>query len=88
MQPESSNQNILEEIEDLAASAMSMSEIETILQIEDLFLAPANLLAYQKGKLKAKAQLNKAIKQLASQGSGPAQELFLKLLKIQESNEN
>jgi hypothetical protein len=84
----------LNELADLAAVIMPVNDIAIILgcetnELKDLINndQSAEHKAYYKGKLKAKAELNKSQIQLAKQGSQAAASLCAKLIIQQENSE-
>ncbi|GAB3177608.1 hypothetical protein [Telluribacter humicola] len=84
----------LEEISELASLFFSPQDIAIItgLDVDQLLeeiateQSSANL-AYLRGKLKARASVRKTIKNLAIQGSSPAQNLVLKMMEEQDYHE-
>lgn len=85
-------QDMATEIEKLAVSFLSKNEIIIILEID---VALHKLLdikshlwckAYERGRLKSKAEVNAKIIELAKEGSVPAQEMALKIIKDSNSD--
>ena len=84
----------LQQIEEFGGLFFSSDEIATIMGVDRFDLETAlqderhaGFQAYQRGKLRAKAELRKSILTLAKQGSGPAQTLALRLLDDLEARE-
>lgn len=84
----------LTEVENLAAIFFHPDEVAIVLglnraDLEDELLDEEGEVyqAYQRGKLKSKAELRKSILTLAKQGSGPAQTLALRVLDDLEARE-
>lgn len=82
----------LEQVEELAFSLFSLSEIAVVLELDetqfcDAALTPPNPVhaAYHRGSLRAKASIQKAIVEAASNGSTPAQKLAFDLIHKQQS---
>jgi len=78
---------LYENIKDMAALQFSTEEIAAILEIEsDVFSSDqAAERAFFVGRLKAQAEVRKAMLQLAKQGSTPAQKMFNDLAAKGES---
>lgn len=84
----------LKQIEDLAACFLTPDEITIVLQKEgearfysDLRNPKAEIgLAYQRGRLKRKAEVYSKIMTLAAEGSIPAQEMAVKIIKDSNSD--
>ncbi len=83
-------QELLNETEALAHGLMSRKEISIILDFDEGFFAddPELEMAFQKGWLKSKAEINKSIQALAASGSGPAQLQALEILNATKRNKN
>lgn len=81
----------LEQLEDLAYSLMKLSDIAVVLELDETQLCEAALnpgnpvhAAYQRGKLRSKASIQKAIVEAAASGSTPAQKLAFDLMTMQQ----
>ena len=73
------NSENLDEIENLAELQFSKKEIQIILDIH--LDTEKEKTAYLRGRLKAQAEVRKAIFTQAKQGSTPAQTQFIKLME-------
>jgi len=76
--------NIYEHIEELAELQFTMKEVCVIIEVHESFFDENEqaALAYIKGKLKAQAEVRRALVQMAKQGSTPAQKEFQKLVDM------
>jgi len=80
----------IKEVEELAELFFTPSEIALIIEVDPAdfckeFLYPGKILtAYNKGRLLAEAKIRKSIKELAENGSAPAQQLLLKIRQESE----
>lgn len=82
------NQTLSEEIEELAELQFSKQECAVIAQCKKEELDSGELfLAYTRGRLRAQAEVRRAMLQMAKQGSTPAQKQFSELV-AQSSNDN
>jgi predicted DNA-binding protein YlxM (UPF0122 family) len=89
------NKEQLEEITRFAMLQFSAKEIAFIMQIDETeFQAEMNnteseiYKSYYRGKLLAEAEVRKSIFTMAKQGSTPAQNSFLNLIKTNSKNRN
>lgn len=70
------------EIEELASLQFTENEIKTITGLDEL-----DKIAVDRGRLKATAEVRKAILSQAKQGSSPAQKEYMALVKSRELQE-
>lgn len=82
----------LEQLEDLSYSLMTLKDIAVVLELDETQFAEAALnpgnpvhAAYHRGKLRAKASIQKAIVEAAHSGSTPAQKLAFDLMTLQQA---
>ncbi len=87
-------EDVLQEIERLAALFFSPKEIATVTGIDktlflrDLKIEDSQIFrAYYTGKLKSESELRESIVKLAKRGSSPAQSLLVKILDKVEIEE-
>lgn len=76
---EKCNDSILNEIEELARLQFTEKEIEIIMDAK--ISSAEKKKAYQRGRLKAQAEVRQSILKQAKQGSTPAQKQFMDLIK-------
>lgn len=74
--------NSVSEIEELASLQFTEEEIKTITGLDEL-----DLIAMNRGRLKAMAEVRKSIFSQAKQGSSPAQKEYMGLIKARETQE-
>ena len=84
----------LEQTEQLASLLLAPGEIAIVLAVDTdefldelLYESSDTYKAYQRGKLRTKAELHKTILTQAKQGSGPAQTMAARILLDLESRE-
>jgi len=76
-------------IEELAELQFNLDEIALILEMDvEVAQLPDVALAYRVGTLRGEAEVRKAIKRMAKQGSGPAQKQYLDMIENRQRRDN
>jgi hypothetical protein len=72
----------IKQIEEVASLQFTDAEIQIICELPDQqMLQPEIIRAIQKGRLEAEAMVRRSVKQMANQGSTPAQKQYFELIQ-------
>lgn len=80
--------DILQQIEEFGGLQLDSEEVAIIIDKQTGLWTEKEWAAYKRGHLKAEAEVRKAMKRLAIQGSSPAQSAFMDLARARTHREN